>query len=431
MRTLRSEIPVTRAASLNAFVHWLDDAGMPHARELEQAGLPREPLPASAVLPVFPILHFTEVMAQREGVDDLGVRAALHQVAPPSPRVLRLAASPNGFVLLGAVRDLMGVYSSHVRGWLHETPRDVWFCMRGSTAADEPGARFAEQLRVASVVAVLRELLGASWRPREVHLECRGPVPPSFAEHLGASVIRTGMDLRGPGVSTGPPGETAGASESQGPRRARPGRSLRRPCGPRRLDGAPRGRSRQWGRPRLRIAAAIRRGPGNGGSDAAAKAPQRGTHALRPGGAGPGIRGPEAAAGCADTDSGGRPPGGLRQPVQLRPCLPETDGLDAERVSDVRGHLMISPVWGQGLFRTRHLPRSVAGRRVAPSPDSYDAWASQGGLPPGSCEPEFARRDGPARGARNHPVYGAAESREGGLRSLTRAATTWSSDAGG
>ena len=194
MRTLRSEIPVTRAASLNAFVHWLDDAGMPHARELQQAGLPREPLPASAVLPVFPILHFTEVMAQREGVDDLGVRAALHQVAPPSPRVLRLAASPNGFVLLGAVRDLMGVYSSHVRGWLHETPRDVWFCMRGSTAADEPGARFAEQIRVASVVAVLRELLGASWRPREVHLECRGPVPPSFAEHLGASVIRTGMD---------------------------------------------------------------------------------------------------------------------------------------------------------------------------------------------------------------------------------------------
>ncbi len=196
MRTLRSEIPVSRAASLNAFVHWLDDAGMPHARELEQAGLPREPLPASAVLPVFPILHFTEVMAQREGVDDLGVRAALHPVAPAptSPRVLRLAASPNGFTLLEAARDLMGVYSSHVPGWLRETPRNVWFCMRGSTAADEPGARFAEQLRVATVVAVLRELLGASWRPREVHLECRGPVPPSFAEHLGASVIRTGMD---------------------------------------------------------------------------------------------------------------------------------------------------------------------------------------------------------------------------------------------
>jgi len=196
MRALRSDVPVSRAASLNDFVRWLDDAGVPHARELEWARLPRGPLPASAVLPAFSILHFAADVARREGVDDLGVRAALHPEAeaPRSPLTWRLAASSNGFALLEAMRDLLGVYSSHVPAWLRETPRNVWFCMRGSTTPDEPGARFAEQYRVATVVVALRGLLGASWRPREVHLECRGPVPLSFAEVLGASVIRTGMD---------------------------------------------------------------------------------------------------------------------------------------------------------------------------------------------------------------------------------------------
>jgi AraC-like DNA-binding protein len=204
MRASRSDIPISRAAPLNAFRRWLGDEGVPHAKELEAARLPRTLLPSSAILPACSIMEFAASVARREGIEDLGLRAALHPASPssgPSPHLLRLAACPNGFVLLDAMCELIKVYSSHVPVWVHHTSSEVWLCLRGSTPPHESGAVQAEQFRVVSFVEILRRLLGGSWRPRAVHLECAEPVPASLAAFLGASVIRTGMDHEAVAIS--------------------------------------------------------------------------------------------------------------------------------------------------------------------------------------------------------------------------------------
>jgi AraC-like DNA-binding protein len=172
----------------------LQRAGSPVGRLLARANLPALALddPAASV-PYHLAYGFAGLAARREGIDDLGFRAA------ESVGLDRLGIAPRPDMTLREVLDdvfrSVTASSPTTRLWLEPgSGGRVRLCYRGSCRPDVPGFDVVEQFMMGLLVRVLRTGLGPDWVPREVQL--RGAAPPSsgMGEPFAESRILTGRN---------------------------------------------------------------------------------------------------------------------------------------------------------------------------------------------------------------------------------------------
>jgi AraC-like DNA-binding protein len=155
----------------------LDPAAMLRAHGLGSAPLerPEQRIPAAAVVALL------EDTAARSGRDDIGLQMAEHRtIATLGPLSLALREEPDVRGVLGLLMRYEHLYNDATRISLTES---------GATAvvrvdlevADDSDARQAIELAVGALVGILREFLGAGWRP--VRIELPHPAPADVETH--------------------------------------------------------------------------------------------------------------------------------------------------------------------------------------------------------------------------------------------------------
>jgi AraC-like DNA-binding protein len=192
--TSKPGVPVSRAAQVHPFIHFLDDIGASTEVGLERNKLP----PGLRECPEMPvsvraIYEFVGDMARREGVEDIGWRAP--QLAQLSPHLLRkLNRSPTLLHALETLCRNASLESSQVEIWLESQADTLLCCHRISIRAEDIGSNEASLLQSKLLVSFVRGFVGSDWMPPEIGIAGDGQIGSFVREALGDTRIHRTSD---------------------------------------------------------------------------------------------------------------------------------------------------------------------------------------------------------------------------------------------
>jgi len=164
-------LPLCRAAHLLPTTEVLHAIGTPVERRLSQAGLPALFADAPDLyLPVVPALNFIAKAIREEGVDDLGLRVALHFRLNDISRTAQLAIrrAPTLRRALEALCRLAPLEDSSIDFWMARDAGGVMICNLLNLSADAAGLRCSEWTNNIAVIAIVRAFAGPNWSPPEM-----------------------------------------------------------------------------------------------------------------------------------------------------------------------------------------------------------------------------------------------------------------------
>lgn len=170
-------IPLCKTASLGSFVGTLRVIGAPVETGLRRAKLPVgfEDRPDSW-LPYLRMRAFVADLAAREGIADLGARAATISGEGGIDPVLRarLWAFPTVFQMLRALPALAATQSSHLRVWVERHEDMIRLCHANAVGPQVPGYREVDTHATLQIAEVIRHYCGPDWLPTRVFVRRDG-----------------------------------------------------------------------------------------------------------------------------------------------------------------------------------------------------------------------------------------------------------------
>ncbi len=171
-----SSISVTRAAHVIEFVELLRELGAPVERELARAKLPTfiEDIPDGFVSNLF-AMDFVRRCARLEKIDDIGWLGAKNFRVSQLNQGLMEAVSvmPTVQSRLTRFLDLITTECSDIVSEMHRKDGMVRICCDAPWIEELEPLEAAEWVRIASVVEVVRSILGAAWCPVEITFHSR------------------------------------------------------------------------------------------------------------------------------------------------------------------------------------------------------------------------------------------------------------------
>jgi AraC-like DNA-binding protein len=163
-------IPLIRAANVYPTAELLMEHGAPVDLLIKQVGLPsivREP--SDEFVPALGVWRLFELAAKRFGVMDVGAQSARRM--DRSTLGSFVSAMSQAQTMHCALKTLCREViheSTHARFWVVRDGQDSWLCRYPSLF--EQGRSQAEVFVCVFFVRLLRELLGACWRPARIRL---------------------------------------------------------------------------------------------------------------------------------------------------------------------------------------------------------------------------------------------------------------------
>jgi len=168
---MTTSIPLCRTSSLLSFVRFLRANGVPVSAALQRANLPGscEDGP-DAWIPYLGMRAFIADLAEREGIDDFGARAAAmsgERAIDPGLLATQYAA-PTLFHLLRTLPRLAMAQSTHVRIWAERHGDTVRVCHRSAVDSQVPGYDIVDSHTRAMAMELVRHYCGRDWLPSRV-----------------------------------------------------------------------------------------------------------------------------------------------------------------------------------------------------------------------------------------------------------------------
>lgn len=190
-------IPCVRSAHLAVYVNALRDVGAPVERALAKAKLPGV-LPESpdALLPLLPALRFVTAMGRREGIDNLGLRAAEKlRLADLSPTFHMVASQqPTLHGALTLLCQLAPLENPAVRLSLLPDGENTKVLSVLDLRCSNEDLRFSEWNQNLAIITVVREFAGLSWTPAEMAFSSDLPLSsPLVGERFPNTRLLTGQ----------------------------------------------------------------------------------------------------------------------------------------------------------------------------------------------------------------------------------------------
>lgn len=163
-------IPLIRAANVYPTVELLAELGAPVDLLIKEVGLPSIVLePADEFVPALGAWRLFELATRRFGVTDVGAQSARRMDRSTlGPFVSAMSRAQTMHCALRTLCREVTQESTHARFWVVRDGQDSWLCRYPSMF--EKGRSQAEVYVCVFVVRLLRELLGACWRPARIKL---------------------------------------------------------------------------------------------------------------------------------------------------------------------------------------------------------------------------------------------------------------------
>jgi len=164
-------IPMMHSSIAASYVGLLGELGAPVENGLERAGLPVVPIvTGSGFVPCKPLFAWISDQAERQGIDDFGLRAVKRTglAGLQSRLVTDIAQSPTLLTAMHLLCRRVAQASSHAGMWLDEQGDEVRFCMHGSFSPDTPGQSEMVWWALGSMCNVVRLFAGPVWIPKTV-----------------------------------------------------------------------------------------------------------------------------------------------------------------------------------------------------------------------------------------------------------------------
>lgn len=188
-------IPLVRARYVYAYGAVLDQLGASKRLLLERAGLSERVYEDSeAIIPAHQAWGFIGAVAEKEGIDDLGLVAGevpIHEYGEFSKRLLQ---SPNLNQALEAFCQLACCEYSRSDFYVSRSEHSTWFC-RGPIDGTEVEKKHVELLVLTMMIATVRMAAGQDWQPPVVHLQTRDSSRIEQHHLLSRSVIHFGNEV--------------------------------------------------------------------------------------------------------------------------------------------------------------------------------------------------------------------------------------------
>lgn len=186
-------LPLIRASQLAPFVAALERLGLPTERHLRRARLPvgwREQ--PNSLISERQLWEFIEEVADKEGVHDLGARAAREgQVCDIGPFGLQLVQSITLLDALRAMTEEVEVHSSQAQFGLSIGIHYARFWRTGIRSIDI-GQDQVEQYTLLFMIQIVQLAAGPRWRPARVQLQAARAPWLVDSEVLGEASVELG-----------------------------------------------------------------------------------------------------------------------------------------------------------------------------------------------------------------------------------------------
>jgi len=165
-------LAVGRLAHALPFVKALARTGAPVEKGLRAARLPVESADPDLSVPVHSIWSFAELMARREGIEDLGLEASfeIDEAFLAGSLRTRILSAPNLLAGLRRFCDHCHTESNRTAGGLTQQKDFVQFWHLGAFD-DHPGLQVMEVYFVMAQLTLLRLFLGPRWQPPVIGLQ--------------------------------------------------------------------------------------------------------------------------------------------------------------------------------------------------------------------------------------------------------------------
>ncbi len=188
-------IQCSRAAHLAPYLAFLEEVGAPVDRELRRARLP-------TLVTEDPNLYladeraraFLRAIADREGIDDLPVRAVSHSDLWNLSATVgdAIAWSPTLYLALKQFCRYSAVEDSALNAWITEDETTIRVSCLNRTPLDPFSGRIEDWSQMAVVIAIIRSFVGSEWQPAEIALHSELPI-----SELAAQLFPNTRLLRG------------------------------------------------------------------------------------------------------------------------------------------------------------------------------------------------------------------------------------------
>jgi AraC-like DNA-binding protein len=184
-------IPMVRASAIVPFVDFLETAGAPAERLLEDVGLsPCVVEDPERLLPLHGCLAFLGHIARAEKLADLGLTVGLQTRFDQLGAFADMVRGAN--TLYEALNRLIGaiaLFNSGERVWLDCQGERAQFC-HAYDRFDAPGRRHGELYATVMMIAAIRAVLGPQWMPNGVRLSrAEEPNRMRYETMLGVPVV--------------------------------------------------------------------------------------------------------------------------------------------------------------------------------------------------------------------------------------------------
>jgi AraC-like DNA-binding protein len=215
------------------YLEFLRDIGAPVERGLRHAKLPTMLTDdADTYLPQLPTITFLTEMSRTEGIDDLSLRVLrrLQFTDLGAPLAAAVHWSPTLEAALETFRELAPIEDSNLEFWITYQETTANLCILNRFPLEPQGLRFEDWNEIMVIVAIVRALAGATWKPKEIALRSNA-APSAFAsEQFPNTRFLVGQDaawitvprdlLRLPRLSQSTAADTWGVPGAEGTNRA-------------------------------------------------------------------------------------------------------------------------------------------------------------------------------------------------------------------
>jgi AraC-like DNA-binding protein len=185
-------IPLVRAKYVYAYASVADRLGMPGRRLLEQAGLSERILEdPEAIIPAHQAWRFIGSVAEKEGIDDLGLVAGDMSIQDYGAFSQRLLQAPNVNQSLDTFCQLALHEYSRADFYVSRSEQATWFC-RGPIDGDEVEKKHVELLVLTMMIATVRLAAGTDWHPSAVFLQTKDAKRVEEHRLFSRSIVRFG-----------------------------------------------------------------------------------------------------------------------------------------------------------------------------------------------------------------------------------------------
>ena len=166
-----------RASHLCPYLEFSRGIGIPVERVLRQAGLPTIILEDPSIyLPNLPTYTFLKELSDREGIEELPLRARSQlQLSDLSAQFIdRALSAPSLKTALESFTNLVSIEDPHVDFWVNYGDTVARLCMSYRLPLDPVGLRHEDWNELLVLRAIVRAFAGPSWQPEEMGF--RSPV---------------------------------------------------------------------------------------------------------------------------------------------------------------------------------------------------------------------------------------------------------------